>query len=159
VVYPVNRIVLVGRLTADPELRYTQNGVAVARFTLAVDRPFVNQQGERGTDFIDIVVWRNQAENCATFLEKGAMAAVEGRLQIRSYETQDGQKRRVAEVVADRVEFLERSKRGSGAPRDQSLGTGSKVAGRDTGSYDSPPNDDSEPDDFEDDLDLDNLPF
>ena len=103
----MNKIILIGRLTADPELRYTQSGVAVGRFTLAVDRPFTNQQGERETDFIDVVVWRNQAENCANYLKKGFLAAVEGRLQIRSYETQDGQRRRVAEVVADRVEFLE----------------------------------------------------
>jgi len=100
----------VGRLAQQPELRYTQNGVAVARFTVAVSRPFTNQQGEREADFIDIVVWRAQAENCANYLAKGRLVGVEGRLQIRSYETAEGQKRRVAEVVADRVEFLDRSK-------------------------------------------------
>lgn len=106
----MNHIVLIGRLTRDPELRYTPNGVAVANFDLAVDRPTTNQQGERETDFIRIVVWQKQAENCANYLKKGRLVAVEGRLQIRSYETQDGQKRRVAEVVASHVQFLERAR-------------------------------------------------
>ncbi len=106
----MNKILLVGRLAQQPELRYTQNGVAVARFTIAVNRPFTNQQGERDADFIDVVVWRAQAENCANYLSKGRLVGVEGRLQIRSYETAEGQKRRVAEVVADRVEFLDRGK-------------------------------------------------
>jgi single-strand DNA-binding protein len=106
----VNRIVLVGRLAQEPELRYTQTGIAVAKFAVAVNRPFLNQQGEREADFIDIVVWRNQAENCANYLSKGRLVGVDGRLQIRSYETADGQRRRVAEVVADRVEFLDRAR-------------------------------------------------
>lgn len=156
----MNRIVLVGRLTADPELRYTQSGTAVAHFTLAVDRPFSNQQGERETDFIDIVVWRGQAEHCANYLQKGASAAVEGRLQIRSYETQDGQKRRVAEVVADRVEFLERSRKGPGGQREQSGDASRSDDIRTKGVRDqSEAGPSNEPDDFDDDLDLDNLPF
>jgi len=106
----VNRIVLVGRLAQEPELRYTQTGIAVGRFTIAVNRPFLNQQGEREADFIDIVVWRNQAENCANYLSKGRLVGVDGRLQIRSYETAEGQRRRVTEVVADRVEFLDRAR-------------------------------------------------
>ncbi|NPV69975.1 MAG: single-stranded DNA-binding protein [Firmicutes bacterium] len=106
----LNRIVLVGRLTRDPELRYTPNGKAVAGFSLAVNRRFANQQGERETDFIDIVVWGKQAENVANHLQKGRLVGVDGRLQIRSYETQDGQKRKVAEVVADVVSFLDRPK-------------------------------------------------
>lgn len=109
----LNRIILIGRLTRDPELRYIPSGQPVASFTLAVDRPFVNQQGERGTDFIDIVAWRRLAEQVTQHLNKGRLVAVEGRLQIRSYETQDGQKRRVAEVVADAVRFLDRK---AGAP-------------------------------------------
>lgn len=109
----LNRIILIGRLTRDPELRYIPSGQPVASFTLAVDRPFVNQQGERGTDFIDIVAWRRLAEQVTQHLSKGRLVAVEGRLQIRSYETQDGQKRRVAEVVADAVRFLDRK---AGAP-------------------------------------------
>lgn len=104
----LNRIVLIGRLTRDPELRYVPSGHPVASFTLAVDRPFANQQGERETDFIDIVAWRKLAEQVSQHLSKGRLVAVEGRLQIRSYETQDGQKRRVAEVVADGVRFLDR---------------------------------------------------
>lgn len=102
----LNRIVLIGRLTKDPELRYTPNGKAVASFTLAVDRPFKNKQGERETDFINIVVWGSQAENSANYLSKGKLAAVDGRLQIRSYEGQDGQRRWVTEAVADSVRFL-----------------------------------------------------
>jgi single-strand DNA-binding protein len=106
----MNHIVLIGRLTRDPELRYTPNGVAVANFDLAVDRPTTNQQGERETDFIRIVVWQKQAEHCANYLKKGRLVGVEGRLQIRSYETQDGQKRRVAEVIANYVQFLDRNR-------------------------------------------------
>ncbi|MDR7542797.1 MAG: single-stranded DNA-binding protein [Armatimonadota bacterium] len=110
----LNRIVLIGRLTRDPELRYVPSGHPVASFTLAVDRPFANQQGERETDFIDIVAWRKLAEQVSQHLSKGRLVAVEGRLQIRSYETQDGQKRKVAEVVADGVRFLDR--KATGAP-------------------------------------------
>lgn len=102
----LNRIVLIGRLTRDPELRYTPNGVAIATFTLAVDRPRPNQQGQRETDFIDIVTWRQLAELCANYLSKGKLAAVDGRLEIRVYDAQDGQKRRAARVVADNVRFL-----------------------------------------------------
>ena len=109
----LNRIILIGRLTRDPELRYVPSGQPVASFTLAVDRPFANQQGERQTDFIDIVAWRRLAEQVTQHLTKGRLVAVEGRLQIRSYETQDGQKRKAAEVVADAVRFLDR-KTGSG---------------------------------------------
>lgn len=102
----LNSIVLIGRLTKDPELRYTPNGKAVASFTLAVDRPFKNQRGEREADFINIVVWGSQAENSANYLAKGKLAAVDGRLQIRSYDGQDGQRRWVTEVVANNVRFL-----------------------------------------------------
>jgi single-strand DNA-binding protein len=108
----LNRIVLIGRLTRDPELRYVPSGHPVASFSLAVDRPFANQQGERETDFIDIVAWRKLAEQVSQHLSKGRLVAVEGRLQIRSYETQDGQKRKVAEVVADGVRFLDRKATG-----------------------------------------------
>jgi len=111
----LNTVVLIGRLTRDPELRYTPAGVAVCSFSLAVDRPFTNQQGERETDFIDIVVWRRDAETVAQHMTKGRLAAVQGRLQIRSYETQDGQRRKAAEVVADSVRFLDKPRR-EGAP-------------------------------------------
>jgi len=105
----LNRVVLIGRLTRDPELRYTPNaGAAVANFTLAVDRPFTNQQGERETDFINIVTWRRQAENCAQYLKKGRLAGVDGRIQIRSYDDSQGVRRKAIEVVADNVQFLEK---------------------------------------------------
>ena len=116
----INRVVLVGRLVRDPELRYTQSGIAVARFTLACDRPFGGQDGKKETDFIDCTVWRKQAENVTNYLRKGHMAGVDGRLQISSYEAQDGSKRYRAEVVADSVRFLE--PKGSGG-QSQSQGT------------------------------------
>ena len=104
----LNRIILIGRLAQDPELRYTQSGTAVASFALAVERQRPNQAGERETDFINIVAWQKLGELSAQYLRKGRMAAVEGRLQIRQYENREGQKVRVAEVVADNVRFLDR---------------------------------------------------
>lgn len=109
----LNKIILIGRLTKDPELRYTNSGIPVARMTLAVDRPFIKEGGQKETDFIDVVVWRALAENCAKHLGKGRLVAVEGRLQIRSYEDNQGIRRKAAEVVADNVRFLDRAK-GSG---------------------------------------------
>ncbi len=103
----LNKVVLIGRLTRDPELRYTSSGVPVARFTLAVNRNFTNQQGEREADFIPIVVWRGQAETSARYLNKGRLVAVAGRIQTGSYETPDGQRRYTTEVVADEVRFLD----------------------------------------------------
>ena len=102
----MNKVFLIGRLTRDPELRYTGNNTAVASFTLAVNRNFSNQQGEREADFINIVVWRKQAENVKNYLNQGSQVAVEGRIQTRSYDDNNGQKRYVTEVVADNVEFL-----------------------------------------------------
>jgi single-strand DNA-binding protein len=103
----MNRVVLVGRLTKDPELRYTPSGVAIATFTLAVNRAFTNQQGEREADFINCVVWRKPAENVANFLKKGSLAGVDGRVQTRNYEGQDGKRVYVTEVLAESVQFLE----------------------------------------------------
>lgn len=103
----INRTVLVGRLTKEVELKYTQSGVAVAHFTLAVNRPFSNQDGDRQADFINIVVWRKQAENSANFLKKGSLVGIEGRIQTGSYEGQDGKRVYTTEVVADSVQFLE----------------------------------------------------
>lgn len=97
----LNRTILIGRLTKAPELKHTANGTAVTTFTLAVDR-FTKDE----TDFIPIVVWRSQAESCAKYLDKGKLCAVDGRLQIRTYEANDGKKRTIAEVVADNVRFL-----------------------------------------------------
>lgn len=102
----LNRVILIGRLTKDPELRYTPNGVAVCNFTLAIDRNFKNSQGERDTDFINCVVYRQLAELCANYLAKGKLAATDGRIQVRSYTAQDGQKRWVTEVIAEDVRFL-----------------------------------------------------
>lgn len=103
----LNRVILIGRLTRDPELRYTPSGVAVTQFSLAVDRPFTNQQGEREADFINIVTWRKLAETCANYLSKGRLTAVEGRIQVRNYENNEGRRVYVTEVVADNVRFLE----------------------------------------------------
>lgn len=103
----LNKIILIGRLTRDPELAHTTSGIARVKFTLAVDRPFTSRSGEREADFINIVAWRGLAENCQRYLRKGLMTAVVGRLEIRSFEGTDGQRRRVAEVVADEVRFLE----------------------------------------------------
>jgi single-strand DNA-binding protein len=108
VIFVLNRVVLIGRLTKDPELRYTPNGVAVASFTLAVNRFRANAQGEREADFIPIVVWQKQAENCANYMGKGSLCAVDGRIQVRTYEAKDGQRRWVTEVVADIVRFLDK---------------------------------------------------
>ena len=102
----MNKVILIGRLTRDPELRYTGNNTPVASFTLAVNRTFSNQQGEREADFINVVVWRKQAENVKNYLSQGSQAAVEGRIQTRSYDDNNGQRRYVTEVVADNVEFL-----------------------------------------------------
>ncbi|EHK2465082.1 TPA: single-stranded DNA-binding protein [Listeria monocytogenes] len=103
----MNRVVLVGRLTKDPDLRYTPAGAAVATFTLAVNRPFKNAQGEQEADFINCVVWRKPAENVANFLKKGSMAGVDGRIQTRNYEDNDGKRVFVTEVVAESVQFLD----------------------------------------------------
>jgi single-strand DNA-binding protein len=104
----VNRVILVGRVCTDPEMKYTPSGVAVANFRIAVDRPFANAQGERETDFIDVVAWRKDAEFVNNYLGKGRLILVEGRLQIRQWQAQDGQRRRTAEVVADSVRGLDR---------------------------------------------------
>lgn len=114
----MNRVILVGRLTKDPELRYTPNGVPVATFTLAVNRSFTNQQGERETDFINCVVWRRPAENVANFLKKGSLAGVDGRIQTRNYEGQDGKRVYVTEVLAESVQFLEPKSSSAGGRSD-----------------------------------------
>ncbi|HDM5617544.1 TPA: single-stranded DNA-binding protein [Staphylococcus aureus] len=103
----LNRVVLVGRLTKDPELRSTPNGVSVGTFTLAVNRTFTNAQGECEADFINVVVFKKQAENVEKYLSKGSLAGVDGRLQTRNYENKVGQRVFVTEVVADSVQFLE----------------------------------------------------
>jgi len=115
----MNQIVIMGRLTRDPELRHTPSGVAVASFSLAVDRGFTPKDGgERQTDFIDCVAWRNTAEFVSKYFTKGQMAAVSGRLQIRDWNDKDGNKRKSAEVVADNIYFTESKK-----SREASLST------------------------------------
>ncbi|KRK80259.1 single-stranded DNA-binding protein [Companilactobacillus nodensis] len=103
----INRVVLVGRLTRDPELRYTQGGAAVASFTLAVNRQFTNSQGEREADFINCVIWRKTAENFANFTNKGSLVGIDGHLQTRNYENKQGQRVYVTEVVVDNFSLLE----------------------------------------------------
>ncbi|MCI8588252.1 MAG: single-stranded DNA-binding protein [Bacilli bacterium] len=103
----MNKVFLIGRLTKDPELRYTSSNIATASFSIAVNRNFANQNGEREADFINIVVWRKQAENIKNYLSKGSQVAIDGRIQTRTYDAQDGSKRYVTEVVADNVQFLD----------------------------------------------------
>ncbi|CCO08346.1 single-stranded DNA-binding protein [Desulforamulus hydrothermalis] len=123
----LNKVILIGRLTRDPELRYTTNGIAVAKMTLAVDRPQFNKEKEKEADFIDIVVWQKQAETCANNLGKGRLIAVEGRLQIRSYDDSQGIRRKAAEVVADNIRFLD-------WPKDRENQGGSSFGGSGFGS-------------------------
>lgn len=119
----LNRVILIGRLTRDPELKYLPSGAPVANFTLAVDRSFTNKQGDRETDFVPIVVWQKVAENCVKYIGKGSLVAVDGRLQVRSYD-QDGQRRTFTEVVAEDVRFLDRRKGSQGQDRyDANQGT------------------------------------
>ena len=102
----MNKVILIGRLAADPELRTTGNGTAVCKFTLAVTRRHADAQGNRQADFIPVIAWRQLAENCNKYLAKGKMAGIVGEIQTRSYDAQDGSKRYVTEIVADEVEFL-----------------------------------------------------
>ena len=103
----INRVVLVGRLTKDPELRYTSSNIPVSKFTLAVNRTFAGPSGEREADFIQCVVWRKQAENLAKFVRKGSLIGVEGRIQTGSYDDKDGIRKYTTEVIGDSVQFLE----------------------------------------------------
>ena len=102
----MNRVELVGRLTSKPELRYTSSNIAYTRFSVAISRVVANAQGERGTDFINVVVWRKQAENVANYLDKGSLVGIEGSIQTGNYTDKDGNKRTSFEVYANRVEFL-----------------------------------------------------
>ncbi len=129
----LNKVILIGRLATDPELKYTPSGIAVATFRIAVDRPIsaeARSQGqEKQADFIDIVAWRQSAEFAANYLNKGRLVAVDGKLQIREYVTQDGQRRRSAEVVADNLKSLDK-------PREQGEGGADESEGR--GGYAQP---------------------
>ena len=103
----MNKVFLIGRLTRDPELRYTGSNLPVCSFTVAVNRNFTNQSGEREADFINVVVWRKQAENIKNYLKQGSQIAIDGRIQTRSYDGEDGKKRYITEVIADNVQFLD----------------------------------------------------
>lgn len=166
----LNRVILIGRLTRDPELRYTPSGVAVTQFTLAVDRPFSSQGGEREADFIPIVTWRQLAETCANYLRKGRLTAVEGRIQVRNYDNNEGRKVYVTEVIADNVRFLEsaNANRGEGGMggREEFAGSGGGSGGGNryggprggnsgNGGSQDPFSDDGKPIDISDD----DLPF
>lgn len=127
----INRVILLGNLARDPELRYTPNGVAVATFTLAVNRPKTKDGAEQQPDWINIVAWQKLADNCANYLRKGSKAAVEGRLQTRSYENKEGRKVYVTEVVAENVQFLsvknDNSPSSSPSPTDVYGGPGEPI--------------------------------
>lgn len=125
----MNKVILVGNLTRDPELITTNNGISLCRFTLAVQRRFASNEGEREADFINIVVWRGQADNCYKYLKKGSKAGVVGSIQTRSYDGTDGTKKYSTEVVAEEVEFLA-SKNSSGADELAPDETGSKNSGK-----------------------------
>jgi len=120
----LNRVILIGRLVADPELRYTPSGLPVASMRVAVDRPRSRESTERQTDFVNLVAWRQRAEFAANYLTKGRLIAVEGRLQIRQWTTQDGQKRQTAEVVCDNLQGLDRPREpGAQPPEEEALPT------------------------------------
>lgn len=120
----MNKVILIGRLTKDPELRYTASGIALTTFTLAVNRPVKNQQGQQEADFIPVIVWRKAAENTAQYMKKGSQVAVEGRLEVRKYQDNNGANRTYTAVVADRVQFLEpkRENKGGSHNADQFAG-------------------------------------
>lgn len=123
----MNSVVLIGRLVADPELRYIPStGKAVATFSMAVDRGFTGKDGQKQTDFFNIVVWGKIAENCANYLAKGRLAAIKGSIQNRSYDAQDGTKKYVTEIIADQVQFLEKAQENSG-PKEVIYNTGAEV--------------------------------
>ncbi|MEK4188049.1 single-stranded DNA-binding protein [Paenibacillus sp. FSL L8-0494] len=157
----LNRIILIGRLTRDPELRYTPAGVAVTQFTLAVDRNFTGQNGEKEADFIPVVTWRQLAETCANYLRKGRLTAVEGRIQVHNYENNEGKRIYITEVIADNVRFLEsnRSNEHGGSNSSSSNENGSSSQNRNSsgqnGGYGDPFSGDGKPIDISDD----DLPF
>ena len=111
----MNRVMLIGRLTAKPELRYTASNVPFTRFSLAVNRTFSNGNGERETEFLNIIVWRKQAENVCNYLNKGSLVSIEGRIQTGSYDDKDGNKRYTTDIVADSVQFLESKGQSNGS--------------------------------------------
>ncbi len=126
----MNKVILVGNLTRDPELITTANGVSLCRFSLAVQRRFAGPDGEREADFVNIVVWRGQADNCYKYLKKGSKCGVVGSLQTRSYDAQDGTKRYSTDVVAEEVEFLSTKGSSNAEEISEPAETGSKSSGK-----------------------------
>ena len=114
----MNKAFLIGRLTRDPELRYSSSNAAIANFSIAIDRQYTNSEGQRQTDFINIVAFQKQAENIKKYIGKGSLVAVDGRIQTRNYEDKDGKRVYVTEVVADRVQFLDTRNSGSSDAAD-----------------------------------------
>ena len=123
----MNKVVLVGNLTRDPELSTTNSGVSVCKFSIAVQRRFANTDGEREADFLNIVVWRGAAENCHKYLRKGSKCAISGRIQTGSYDAQDGTKRYTTDIVADEVEFLNSNNSNNNGGNNQSKEEVSKL--------------------------------
>ncbi|WP_142962883.1 single-stranded DNA-binding protein [Enterococcus casseliflavus] len=155
----INNLTLVGRLTKDPDLKYTGNGTAVATFTLAVNRNFTNHSGEREADFINCVIWRKPAETLANYAKKGVLIGVTGRIQTRSYDNQQGQKVYVTEVIADNFQLLE-SKKADSSQNTQ----GNDVSNSQTNNYtrNQPNRNNDESDPFGNssiDISDDSLPF
>lgn len=140
----INNLTLVGRLTKDPDLKYTGNGTAVATFTLAVNRNFTNQSGEREADFINCVIWRKPAETLANYAKKGVLIGVTGRIQTRSYDNQQGQKVYVTEVIADNFQLLE-SKKADSSQNTQGGGVSNSQTNNYTSNQQSRKNDESDP--------------
>ena len=154
----INRVVLVGRLTRDAELKYTANGVAVAQFTVAVNRSFTNAKGEREADFINCVIWRKAAENFSSFTHKGSLIGVDGRIQTRSYENQQGDRVYVTEVVIENFSLLESKKDADNFQNNASHGNDSNSKRADNVQKKKPTDpfeDNSKPIDISDD----DLPF
>lgn len=155
----INNLTLVGRLTKDPDLKYTGNGTAVATFTLAVNRNFTNQSGEREADFINCVIWRKPAETLANYAKKGVLIGVTGRIQTRSYENQQGQKVYVTEVIADNFQLLE-SKKANSSQNTQGSGVSNSQTNNYTRSQQNRNNDESDPfGNSSIDIDSQDLPF
>lgn len=155
----INNLTLVGRLTKDPDLKYTGNGTAVATFTLAVNRNFTNQSGEREADFINCVIWRKPAETLANYAKKGVLIGVTGRIQTRSYDNQQGQKVYVTEVIADNFQLLE-SKKADSSQNTQGSGVSNNQTNNYTRNQQNRNNDESDPfGNSSIDISDDSLPF
>ncbi|MGM0282665.1 MULTISPECIES: single-stranded DNA-binding protein [unclassified Enterococcus] len=157
----INNVTLVGRLTKDPDLKYTGNGTAVATFTLAVNRNFTNQSGEREADFINCVIWRKPAETLANYAKKGVLIGVTGRIQTRSYDNQQGQKVYVTEVIADNFQLLE-SKKADSSQNTQGSGVSNSQTNNYTRNQPNRNNDESDPfgnSSIDIDIDSQDLPF